>query len=395
MARVGEIWKKLILACLIIIAIHSTANFLLTKVSNTTTTTTTTLNEREKSVLLKSFNRKVDGTIDVTFNLDVENVKKETGKQITIKQTTEKVQYTPHPPPTIPQVYRGNDICEKNKPTLIIYVHSAPNNIIRRSRLRQTWADNNLFKDKYFQVVFVLGRPSSASVQENIDTENKEYGDIIQGDFKDQYRNLTLKAIFALKWLRDSCPSAKFALKSDDDVFMNVFEIRKLTEEKKYQEDEKFLFCAFYHAKQMPILRNPKTCMKWCVEDYEFPGEVTFPPYCAGLGFLLKTSAVPFLLDNVAKTPFFWIDDVYTTGLLVKNIPNLNIIDMSKKITMNSIEAIKLYKNNDKSLRAPIFILVSSGKQIKTLFKLSYLRLSDEEKKIVNFDVQKYNITTN
>ena len=51
--------------------------------------------------------------------------------------------------------------------------------------------------------------------------------DILQWDFVDTYHNLTMKSIMTLKWASSSCPTTKFVVKMDDDVFFNVANLKK------------------------------------------------------------------------------------------------------------------------------------------------------------------------
>jgi hypothetical protein len=53
----------------------------------------------------------------------------------------------------------------------------------------------------------------------------------VQGNFMDTYRNMTHKAILGLRWLSEFCPEAPYALKADDDTFLNIFEIVRLMQE--------------------------------------------------------------------------------------------------------------------------------------------------------------------
>lgn len=43
--------------------------------------------------------------------------------------------------------------------------------------------------------------------------EQREYGDILQGEFHDSFRNLTLKEIMFLNWLPRHCPRTQFIFK--------------------------------------------------------------------------------------------------------------------------------------------------------------------------------------
>jgi len=43
--------------------------------------------------------------------------------------------------------------------------------------------------------------------------EVEEYHDIIQGDFHDSFRNLTIKDIMFMRWMTTYCPQTKFIFK--------------------------------------------------------------------------------------------------------------------------------------------------------------------------------------
>lgn len=60
------------------------------------------------------------------------------------------------------------------------------------------------------------------SLQVSLESENDRYHDILQGSFKDTYRNMTYKHIMALKWVLYYCPEVRYVLKSDDDTFVNT-----------------------------------------------------------------------------------------------------------------------------------------------------------------------------
>lgn len=62
----------------------------------------------------------------------------------------------------------------------------------------------------------------SFGLQVSLESENDQYHDILQGSFKDTYRNMTYKHIMALKWVLYYCPGVRYVLKSDDDTFVNT-----------------------------------------------------------------------------------------------------------------------------------------------------------------------------
>lgn len=59
-------------------------------------------------------------------------------------------------------------------------------------------------------------------LQNAITEENRQYNDIIQEKFHDTYNNLTLKSVMMLKWVTSNCAQAKYLMKTDDDMFVNI-----------------------------------------------------------------------------------------------------------------------------------------------------------------------------
>jgi len=61
--------------------------------------------------------------------------------------------------------------------------------------------------------------------------EFSQHRDLVQGNFTDSYKNMTLKAVLGLRWMSEYCSHAPFAVKTDDDTFLNIFEIVPLMKE--------------------------------------------------------------------------------------------------------------------------------------------------------------------
>lgn len=74
-----------------------------------------------------------------------------------------------------------------------------------------------------------MGRSPDPVVEAEINEENALYGDIIQTDYLDTYKNLTLKAISWMSWVDSYCPKVETIVKSDDDMVIDVFKLIKRT----------------------------------------------------------------------------------------------------------------------------------------------------------------------
>ena len=128
-------------------------------------------------------------------------------------------------------------ICGKNKSQdvfVLIYVHTSPKNYKRRLSIRETWARRSMFRD--IRLVFMMGKTEEKSVNDTIKLESNIYGDIVQEDFLDSYKNLTYKGIMAMKWISTYCNHTKYILKVDDDIITNTFIVlRHLKSIEKYE----------------------------------------------------------------------------------------------------------------------------------------------------------------
>ncbi|XP_011292278.2 uncharacterized protein LOC101889358 [Musca domestica] len=118
-------------------------------------------------------------------------------------------------------------VCSSNVEALIL-VHSAPHNQPKRQIIRETWASiGRHMVDAPIRVLFLLGAVQEESLQHDVIRENTEYGDIIQGSFMDDYRNMTYKHVMAFKWFLYNCPDAQILIKVDDDVYVNTPQLIK------------------------------------------------------------------------------------------------------------------------------------------------------------------------
>ena len=88
------------------------------------------------------------------------------------------------------------EICsrEANKSPifLLIYVHTSPENYKRRLVIRETWSQKHLFNNT--RLVFFSGLSRQNHTNEMLRLEHSIYNDIVQNDYLDSYRNLTLKS---------------------------------------------------------------------------------------------------------------------------------------------------------------------------------------------------------
>lgn len=135
-----------------------------------------------------------------------------------------------HPPSTKPinlfnytYLKSCEDKCSNNgSPKLLFLVKSAIPNFEQREAIRQTWGNQMRFPDVEIRRVFLLGTGFDREVQRRVDQEYIIYGDIVQTDFHDDYRNNTLKTVSGFKWAVEHCPSVQYVVFSDDDMYLST-----------------------------------------------------------------------------------------------------------------------------------------------------------------------------
>ena len=189
---------------------------------------------------------------------------------------------------------------------LLVLVHSAPGNVEKRRTIRETWGRGP------HRVLFLLGAVDSSALQVALEEENHTYRDLVQGRFIDSYRNMTYKHVMGLKWTAYYCPSARYLLKTDDDVFVNSPALLDfLAQDLSPWGARRLILCEpFTFAYVKRSYRS-----KWRVSPREYPGRM-YPAYCAGWAVLYSPDVVFLLYREAQRTEYFWIDDVHVTGTL-------------------------------------------------------------------------------
>ncbi|KAK9886752.1 hypothetical protein WA026_018404 [Henosepilachna vigintioctopunctata] len=215
-------------------------------------------------------------------------------------------------------------VCQNTEPLLLIVIHSAPRHFENRKVIRLTWATNGSKK----KLLFMIGSPDqnatdSSELQNQILEESRNFRDIIQGSFVDSYSNLTYKHVMAYKYTIYHCNHTKLVLKTDDDVFVNINNLLNyIYWDLPDYGVEKLLLCNLWDRAM--VRRSYRSKYRVSFDEYSAK---TFPVYCSGWFILYSPDVVFSLYQEAQKSQYFWIDDVFLTGILAKrlNITHYNI----------------------------------------------------------------------
>uniref|UniRef100_A0A2A4JLU4 Hexosyltransferase n=2 Tax=Heliothis virescens TaxID=7102 RepID=A0A2A4JLU4_HELVI len=226
----------------------------------------------------------------------------------------------------------------KNYPSgllLMIIISSNPNNHENRMVIRNTWGRNH----DSTKVVFLIGEPENVTVSSQVKNESMKYGDIVQGNFVDVYRNMTYKHVMGLKWVAHHCPKAKYVLKTDDDIVVNSREMTHfLARELSPWGARDLIACQVLENAR--VQRSKKSKWKVTTEEYSLD---YYPTYCAGWAILYSQDVVPRLLKTAQSTPYFWIDDVHITGVIAEKIGVARTPLSSLILTPSNVNRLKLF----------------------------------------------------
>ncbi|XP_030383644.1 uncharacterized protein LOC115631121 [Scaptodrosophila lebanonensis] len=193
---------------------------------------------------------------------------------------------------------------------LLILITSAQTHTDARMSIRQTWGHYGMRRD--VSTAFILGRTTNETLDNLLIQENYMYGDLIRGNFIDSYNNLTLKTISSLEWIDLHCSRAKYILKTDDDMFINVPKLLTFLDKHK----EKRVIYGRLAKKWKPI-RNKKS--KYYVSPDQFAATV-FPAFTTGPAYVMTGDIVHELYIRSLETVYLKLEDVFTTGIVAQQL---------------------------------------------------------------------------
>ncbi|XP_055988436.1 beta-1,3-galactosyltransferase 4 [Sorex fumeus] len=253
---------------------------------------------------------------------------------------------SPGPPLALPSFLIANEgACggPGAPPFLLILVCSAVDHLNQRNAIRASWGGLRQARGLRVRTLFLLGQPGpghpAGAAQEALEQESAAKGDILQAAFLDTYRNLTLKTLSGLNWADKHCPAARYILKTDDDVFVNVPElVSELVRrggrwarwetgpeprtEAAAAEDRGRGAQPMVGAPRVPLLYlgrvhwrvypSRASGSKHRVAEEQWPtARGAFPAYASGTGYVLSASAAQLVLNMASQVPALPLEDVF------------------------------------------------------------------------------------
>ncbi|KAK7137197.1 hypothetical protein R3I93_017312 [Phoxinus phoxinus] len=217
-----------------------------------------------------------------------------------------------------PQNYRfildQPEKCEQQKPFVVVIVPVAPENFEARNAIRITWGSEKLVRDRVVLVLFLLGsRIGNETLQEQLQNESQQYQDLLQSNFQDSYRNLTIKTMVMMEWLSGKCQQASYAAKVDSDVLLNMNNlIKMLVSLKKLQHN----YITGLVLSGNSVLRDPTN--KFYVPHNVYP-KSRYPPYPLGMCYIFSMDLPEKILQVSRHIRPIFIEDAYL-GMCLKHL---------------------------------------------------------------------------
>ncbi|CAN7943629.1 unnamed protein product, partial [Ixodes hexagonus] len=236
----------------------------------------------------------------------------------------------------LPVAHSVATACRSNL-TYLFFVHTASGHFRHRNILRKFIGDATLMSRYNWSIVFFLGLAQDAKTTNNVLEEAAHTGDIVVFPYMDTYRNLTYKYVYGMKWTMDNCPSAKYIVKMDDDIVLNLYKLLGYLDQRTESEPPAFHCCVW---DGMPVLRHTKS--PWYLSKKLYPKNV-FPRYCSGSTVIFRSSILRPLYNASFRVPFLSVDDALVTGEMAK-IAGVSHVSLNKYYSFSGDEWKKVVK---------------------------------------------------
>ncbi|CAL8248383.1 unnamed protein product [Merluccius merluccius] len=211
-------------------------------------------------------------------------------------------------PSTYRYVLNQPSLCGDRRPQLVVAVPVAPGDRTSRDAVRRTWGARRDADDLPLLTVFFAGVRKD-DTDDMLAAESREHGDVVQMDFVDSYRNLTVKTLMIMHWVATHCRDAPYAMKVDADVFVNVY---RLAESLRGYPAEGFITGSVIRDGRPR--RDPRS--KWYVSEDAYP-DPYFPPYVSGAGYVFSADVARKVSQASRYVAMVPLEDVYV-GLCLR-----------------------------------------------------------------------------
>ena len=180
---------------------------------------------------------------------------------------------------------------------------TAGNYYLKRQAQRKTWVSDA--KEHNISVYFVIALSENETTNQLLKEESKQYKDMIQMQYIDNYWNITLKTVSILRWAQNKCNNSKLIIKTDDDTILNINKVLNSLDQFKSGITGSVLSYSFLEIE--------------CESKYNLEQKIKMP-YALGAIYAITTDVIPKLLATLETYSGRILDqeDLFITGVLAK-----------------------------------------------------------------------------
>jgi len=186
----------------------------------------------------------------------------------------------------------------------------------RRDAVRKTWGNTTWIKlhtnVNDAALLFLMGRCTTKKDTLSVKSEQEMHNDMLQWNFVDSFRNLTVKECLFLEFISTKCQASTHIFKGDDDIIMNPRNLVNLIDN---TNDKNNMFIGSV-LNGSPAIRDDWSKYYTPRSLYE---KHSYPIYVSGGGYIMSTSIATKLYREIPYVRLIPIDDAFV-GLLLKRI---------------------------------------------------------------------------
>ncbi|XP_022084835.1 beta-1,3-galactosyltransferase 1-like [Acanthaster planci] len=198
---------------------------------------------------------------------------------------------------------------------LVLLVKCATDESLDRMQIRRTWGGVRQLRGRHVVTMFLVGQPATILEQDKLQMEDAIHHDLIQENFLDTYRNLTVKNMMGWRWIATHCPDAGYVASIDADMHLNLHNLIE------HLENSSSTNLAQGHLKPTDKpMRNPedKVNIKWYTPPEMYP-EATYPPFLNGACYVMSNDVARRIFEASLHVRFLPWDDVFV-GIVLKRL---------------------------------------------------------------------------
>ncbi|XP_072297296.1 beta-1,3-galactosyltransferase 2 [Eucyclogobius newberryi] len=194
-------------------------------------------------------------------------------------------------------------------PFLVLLIATEARQLEARNAIRQTWGNESVAPALGFIRLFLLGKNEGELglvQQKMLESESSRHHDIIQQNFLDSYKNLTVKTMMGINWVAKYCPHTAYVMKTDSDMFVNTeYLIQKLLGPELTHRTNYF---TGNNMRGFAPNRNKNS--KWYMPPESYPGN-KYPTFCSGTGYVFSGDLARKIYSVSLNIRYLHLEDVY------------------------------------------------------------------------------------